>query len=1113
MSDPIRQAAKPGAGKPWQKRTLSTAARGCSAALACLATFFTISGLFPDPVFSASKPTLSPSPPSFRSLDQYIQRVWRTEDGLPQNSVSSIAQTADGYIWLGTEGGLTRFDGFQFLVFDKSNTPLLASSNISALLVDRDQTLWIGTHGGGLACYRQGHFEAPPAKTTFTSETILSLHQDRIGAVWIGTEGSGLFRLLAGKLSHFGIADGLPANAVSSITSDLHNNVWAGTQRGLVRLLHSTSTISAVPLGPNHSDVRSLWVDEENKLWVGTRDTLLWRSADSSGSFLPIPDLNGSTVSAILGDGSHCLWVGTLQAGLRRLVEGRVVDSDNTGGVWSLLEDKSGTFWAGTTENGLVSLRQGAFTALTSTQGLASDVSLAVYQDRAGDMWIGSDGGVTRWHSGIPTKFTKRDGLPDNLVFSVSEDGAGTLWVGTRDGLARRDGSRFRPYTQKDGLPAQGAATAAFTDVDGSLWVGFRGVVAHLQGSRWKSFSSEMGLSDRFVTGFARDKHNHLWAGTDAGGLFRIGENGARTQRFTVKEGLSTNVIYSLLPDDDGSLWLGTNNGITHISESKIQVLTKSSGLIDDEIFAVLDDKLGNLWLSSNRGIQRIRKADIASYFDSSRRGALRSRVFGVADGMKSRECNGGFEPSAWRAADGSLWFPTLKGVVSIDPRRDPLLHLAFAPVLESVLVGDTLFPQPASVVIPSGKRQVEFRFTAPGASVPERVTFSYQLEGFDHDWVRSDARRVGYYTNLPPGKYTFRVSACLFESCSENRSALPVSVKPAFYETAWFSIIVLLFVGSLGLAIHQWRVRKLRENEQKLLLLVDERTLELRHSRDQLEQRVAERTQELSVANCILATEIEVRKDAELKANAASRAKSEFLTNMSHEIRTPINGIMGMTELALSTELDGEQTEYLEIIKTSADSLLHIVNDILDFSKIEARKLDLEFIPFHLPELVEQLRRLIAVRAAQKGLYVRVSLASNVPSELVGDPGRLRQTLLNLLENALKFTQQGGISLEVSSVSPGTDSCTLRFSVSDTGIGISKDKQACIFDAFSQADNSSTRRFGGTGLGLTICCQLVELMKGQINVESTEGVGSTFFFTGEFAVGKSNPLLGELAA
>ena len=915
--------------------------------------------------------------------------------------------------------------------------------------------------------------------------------------------------MLGLKLKHYGTADGLPANSVSSITSSSGGDVWVGTEGGLVQVARGGDHVAVVPLGPARRQVRALRIDNENRLWVGTRGGLFVRAADGTESFLAVPDLSGLTVSAILEDRLHSLWVGTLQGGLMRLAGTKVVDVDKTGGIWSIVQDKNGTIWAGTTEDGLISYRQGAFTPLTSAQGLASDTSLAVFQDRSGTMWFGSDGGLTRWKAGVATKFSKKEGLPDNLVFSVTEDGAGTLWVGTREGLARLNGDRFRPYTRRDGVPVDGAVTATFTDGDGSLWIGLRGAVAHLKDSRWTLFNAT-GISDRFVTCFARDKQNRIWAGTDGGGVLELGGNGGLTRRFTVKDGLPTNVIYALLGDRDGSLWLGTSDGLAHRVAGRFESLAKSAGLVDDGIFAVLDDDLGNLWLTSNRGIQRLRKPDILTYFGSLSHPAPASRVFGLADGLRSRECNGGFDPAAWHSADGRLWFPTLKGVASIDPHQVTAPALTFSPLLESVLVDKKLYVPEGEVVVPPGKKQVEFRFTAPGAVTPEQVRFYYQLEGFDHEWVSAGSRRIGYYTNIPPGQFTFRIRACLLNSCTESVQPLAIAVQPAFYETKWFAVLMSILLGGLGLALHQVRVRALRESEKKLLLLVDERTRELRQSRDQMEERVKERTQELSVANRILEREIEVRKGAEMKANAASQAKSDFLTNMSHEIRTPINGIMGMTDITLSTDLDEEQTEYVEVIRTSTDALLRIVNDILDFSKIEARQLELEFSSFSLLDVVDQLRPLIAGAAAQKKLYFNVSVADDLPRQLIGDPARLRQSLFCLLENALKFTPAGGISLDIAPVAIEEESCTLRFAVADTGIGISKQKQAYIFDPFSQADTSSTRKFGGTGIGLTICRELVQLMGGEINVDSREGEGSVFSFIAIFGIPRFKSILTE---
>lgn len=1064
--------------------------------------------IFPIPLFAFSGPEYSGKRPIV-SVDQYIRRNWQTDDGLPQNSVYAIAQTPDGYLWMGTEAGLARFDGTQFSVFEKRNSPLLTSGTVTALLVDRAGTLWIGMHGAGLIRYRNGQFEPSPLHERFGTETILSLHEDRDGVLWIGTEGAGLLRYAGKKLRQYGSADGLPANSVFAIASDRHANLWAATDQGLASLARDGADLVVTPLSSGRDDVRSLCIDSADRIWAGTRNGLYSRATGTGERFHLVEALKGLSIAAVLGDRDHSLWVGTAEAGLRHLVNGQMAGSDKSADVSTLLQDKAGTLWVGTNAGGLVSFRQGAMIPFNLLQGLAGEVSLATYQDRAGALWIGSDGGLTRLEAGVTSKFTTKEGLPDNLVFSVTEDGSGTLWVGTRKGLAQRDGNRFRAY--RNGLPFSGGIMAAFTDTDGSLWVGSRGGVAHLQGSHWIAFARDEGMPDRVVTSMARDSKGRLWVATGGGGLFALDEAGHRAQQFTSRDGLPSNVISCLLPDGDGSVWLGTDAGLARLQNGQFHTIVKADGLLDDSVVSMLDDHLGNLWLGTNRGIQRVRKNDLASFFSSSQRAAVPSKVFSLSDGMKSRECTGGFQPAGWRTTDGRLWFPTLKGVVSVDPAHLPDPHLDFPPVRESVLVGNRAVSAFAPLKIPPGKREVEVRFAAPGAQVPDKLNFFYQLVGFDHDWVSVGTRRVGYYTNLPVGNFSFRVRACIEESCSDSKSDLAVAVQPAFYETTWFLIAMVAGFGGLAFGFHEVRVRRLRQNERKLLDLVDERTLQLRQSRDQLEVRVQERTQELSQANRAMEAEVEVRKEAELKANAASLAKSEFLSNMSHEIRTPINGIMGMTDLALSTALDEEQTEYLQIINTSADSLLRIVNDILDFSKIEARKLDLESIPFRLSEMVDQLERLISVRATQKGLSLRVTQEAGIPNELIGDVGRLRQVLLNLLENALKFTKAGSLSLAISRLETRTDAkagaARLRFAVSDTGIGIPKDKQARIFDAFSQADNSSTRRFGGTGLGLTISAQLVQLMQGEIGVESEEGTGSTFYFTAEF------PLSGEQVA
>ena len=1052
----------------------------------------------------ATKAALDPS----KDISQYIQQSWQTEQGLPENSVISVAQTADGYLWFGTEGGLARFDGFHFSSFEKNNTPELRNNFITALLVDHEQTLWIGTHGGGVACYRHGRFQRCPAENDLAGYFILSLFEDQEGTLWIGTQGNGLFSLRNNKLRRFTSKDGLPDNSVFAIASGEQNALWLGTQNGLTHFSPDRSITYTIKDGLGSNEIRSVFMDRRGSVWVGTHGTGLFRYAGNK--FTKITGLSGSSISSLYEDAAGSLWIGTLEGGLDRLgLDGQVdtltkKEGFSSQGVWKIFQDRAGTLWVGTTEGGLTSLRRGIFTSVTTQQGLASDTTLSIYQDREGAVWIGSDQGITRWTDKQTIRYSTKDGLPDNLVLSITQDGQGDLWTGTRNGLARLHHGHFQRFTPEDGLPNAHSFLCAYTDRHGSLWVGTRGGLSHFDGSRFITYSARDGLGDKPVISIYQDPQDTLWVGTDGGGLLHF--NNGRFQTFTSLDGLPSDVIYSIKGDADGTLWLGTNGGgLGRFSKGKFTKYTKENGLIDDAIFQILDDGRGYLWMSSNRGIARVSRKDLED-FAAGKTGSIKSISYGVNDGMKSRECNGGFQPAGWRTQEGRLWFPTLRGAAVTTPGPNTVADLPASVVVERVLADGVPVLLRDKVLIPPRKKQLEFQFTAPGAATPEKLQFSYMLEGFDKDWVQAGSRRIAYYTNIPPADYRFRVIACIDGRCTANGASLPLTLRPAFYETKLFLFFVVLLGAGVAFSLHRVHVRHLRQQERKLKNLVDERTQQLRESRDQLEVRVEERTKDLSLANQRLVEEICVRRKAEEKAEAASRAKSEFLTNMSHEIRTPINGIMGMTDVALSTDLDLEQIEYLDIIKSSADSLLRIVNDILDFSKIETCKLRLESIPFQLSQCLAQVMRPVSVRAREKALAVYLNVADNVPDSLTGDPDRLHQVLFNLLDNSLKFTGKGSISLTVDLQSSLVLKPLLHFAVTDTGIGIPKQKQIAIFDAFSQADNSSTRKYGGTGLGLAISSQLVELMNGSMWVESEPDFGSTFHFIAEFALPHVGP-------
>ncbi len=777
----------------------------------------------------------------------YYVRVFGIEHGLAQGTVSCLAQTPDGYIWMGNQESLSRFDGFRFINFTTKNSPVLKSSWIRSLALSSEHGLLIGTFRGGIYALRNGKFHnlipdnypklaqaiifalaasddgtiwAGTSEGLFSvqkgkirhydrssgieAETILSLLVDREQRLWIGTLDQGLWLYEKGKFTHFNKNNGLKDNRVWALAKDLKKGIWIGSGTVLTYFDNQNFSYFPVPVSKTPDQITGLALGADGSVWLTIQNEGIWRF--HNGTFSSATELEGlgsNLTTTVLIDREQNIWVGTNGAGVSQLVSNKVQVISKEEGlsarqIWTVMEAQDGSLWVGTHGGGLNRIKNGAIEHYGLKQGLPSLFTTALFQSTHDQtIWAGTeDSGIFKIDERGITSFSLGNSIAENTVYAISEQQDKTLLIGTAAGIV---------FFKNDQI------------ID--------------------RLTTKNGLNDNAVREFApADRPDEFWVSTDIGLNLLYQKKIIGSWRKS--DGLSEEALNGLYYDKEKNLWIGTyGGGLIHFKNNRFTTISTQNGLHNDVVYAIVEDKSGRFWMSSNRGIFSVSRKELLDFVDKKIK-RINSFPLGLGDGLKALECNGGRQPAGWLSSSGFACFPTINGIAMLDTRLFSTDEQAPPIVFEKFTFNNLEVEIAPRIYLAPGKRNIDIEFSTPFFSAPDKILFQYRLVPFEQEWHETRIMRMAHYTNIPPGNYRFEVrSSNRFGVFNRDSSALEIVFLPFFYETTWFRLVLILLILLIVIGYVRWRVAHLEKRKKELEIAVSERTKELQEAYKQMEQ------------------------------------------------------------------------------------------------------------------------------------------------------------------------------------------------------------------------------------------------------------------------------------